>query len=401
MRRTVLIAIGCAALSVMVATGIRQSFGLFLQPVSETLGTGREVYSLANALNNLIYGLPLIGFLADRFGPRRIMMAGGLLYATGLGAVSLVTTPLGLYAVLGVMVGLALSATTYVVVLGAVAQLVPPEERSRAFGFVTAAGSSGMFVMPPLAQYLIAAFGWQRALVVLAALTLLILLLGLGLPSRPGGQLTKEGHKEIDEPFVQVLRRASRNPNYLLLIAGFFVCGFHVAFIATHLPAFLSDQGLPGFVGATALSLVGGFNIVGSFLFGWLGDRFRKKYLLSFLYLGRAIVITLFLLFPITELSALVFGCAIGFLWLATVPLTSGSVAQLFGVRYLSTLYGIVFLSHQVGAFLGVWLGGRIYDATGTYQPVWYMAIALGVFAALVHTPISEKPSQQLEPARA
>lgn len=398
-RRTILIAIGCAALSVMVATGIRQSFGLFLQPVSETLGTGREVYSLAIAMNNLIYGLPLIGFLADWIGPRWVIVGGGLLYAAGLCLMTLITTPAGLYVTMGVTVGIALSATTYVVVLGAVAQLVTADQRTRAFGFITATGSSGMFVMPPLTQYLIANYGWRTALIILGGVTLVILLLGLGLPGRPGGQLTKPGQKELDEPLLQVLRRASRHRSYLLITTGFFVCGFHVAFIATHLPAFLTDQGVAPFVGAAVLSLVGGFNVAGSFLFGWLGDHYRKKYLLSFIYLGRAIVISVFLFFPITQTSALLFGCAIGFLWLATVPLTSGTVAQLFGIRYLSTLYGIVFLSHQVGAFLGVWLGGRIYDATGNYDLVWYMAIALGIFASLIHTPISEKPAVALQPA--
>jgi predicted MFS family arabinose efflux permease len=216
-------------------------------------------------------------------------------------------------------------------------------------------------------------------------------LLAFGLPNKPGGHEVGTAVAP-PEPFLQILKKAGSHTGYLLLVTGFFVCGFHVAFIATHLPAYLSDNGLPSFVGAGALSLIGGFNIVGSFFFGWLGDSYRKKYLLSFIYLGRAIVIGLFLLLPLTQVSALVFAGVMGFLWLATVPLTSGTVAQIFGVRYLSTLYGIVFLSHQVGAFLGVWLGGRIFDATGNYDPIWYAAIALGVVAAIVHTPISDAP---------
>jgi MFS family permease len=389
--RLVILAILSAALAVMFSTGIRASFGLFLQPLSGTLGSGREVFSLAIAISNLIYGLPLVGILADRIGSRWVLVAGGLLYMGGLLLMSRITSAAGLNLTLGVMVGLALSATTYVVVLGAVGQLVPPERRSSTFGIITAAGSSGMFVVPPLAQLLLDNYGWQTALVALAGVVSIILLLAFGLPNKPGGHEVGTAVAP-PEPFLQILKKAGSHTGYLLLVTGFFVCGFHVAFIATHLPAYLSYNGLPSFVGAGALSLIGGFNIVGSFFFGWLGDSYRKKYLLSFIYLGRAIVIGLFLLLPLTQVSALVFAGVMGFLWLATVPLTSGTVAQIFGVRYLSTLYGIVFLSHQVGAFLGVWLGGRIFDATGNYDPIWYAAIALGVVAAIVHTPISDAP---------
>ena len=395
-RSVVVTAILCASLSVMLATGIRQSFGLFLKPITETLGTGRETFSLAIAISNIIYGLPLVGILSDKFGPRWIILIGGVLYALGLVVLTGITTALGLNLTLGLMVGFGLSATTYVVVLGAVGQLVTPESRSRTFGIITATGSSGMFVIPPLAQLLVSSFGWQTALLAMAGVSVLIVLLAFGLPSKPAQPSGSQSDPE--EPFITILTRAGRHSGYLLLTTGFFVCGFHVAFIATHLPAFLSDHGLPDSVAAAALSLVGAFNMVGSFLFGWLGDQYRKKYLLSFIYFGRSVVITLFLLLPISEPSALVFGGAMGFLWLATVPLTSGTVAQIFGTRYLSTLYGIVFLSHQVGAFLGVWLGGRIYDATGNYNPVWIMAIILGVFAAIVHTPISDKPAVKVQP---
>lgn len=390
--RRALIAIGCAAFAVMISTGIRQSFGLFLQPITTELNSGREAYSLAIALNNLIYGLPLVGFLADWIGPRLVLLAGGLLYAAGLVLVTMISSTIGLNLTIGLLVGLALSATTYVVVLGAVAQLVPPQQRTRTFGFITAAGSSGMFVVPPIAQFLLVNFAWQTALTILAGLSTVIVLLSFGLPNRPGQQLTSRPQNEPEEPFLQLLRRASRNYSYLLLATGFFVCGFHVAFIATHLPAFLGDQGIPPYVAAGALSLVGGLNIVGSFSFGWFGDLYRKKYLLSLIYLARAVIIAIFLAVPLTNFSALVFGAAIGFFWLATVPLTSGTVAFLFGTRYLSTLYGFAFLSHQVGAFLGVWLGGRVYDATGSYTPIWIAAIALGVFASLVNLPINDQP---------
>jgi predicted MFS family arabinose efflux permease len=386
-QRTLIIAILSASLAVMLSSGIRQSFGLFLAPISEAFASGREVYSLAIAISNLLYGLPLVGILSDRIGSRWVLAAGGLLYGVGLIALARITQASGLYLTMGVAVGLALSATTYVVVLGAVGQLVPPERRSSTFGIITAAGSSGMFVLPPLTQFLLDGFGWQTALIVLGGSTAVIILLAFGLPNKP-----PQTTAQVEEPFLETLKKARGHVGYLLLITGFFVCGFHVAFIATHLPAYLSDNGLSSFAGAAALSLIGGFNIVGSFFFGWLGDTFRKKYLLSLIYMGRVIVIALFLLLPLTQTSALVFAGAIGFLWLATVPLTSGTVAQIFGVRYLSTLFGIVFLSHQVGAFLGVWLGGRYYDTTGSYDLVWVMAIGLGVLAALVHMPISEAP---------
>ncbi|MCY3904893.1 MAG: MFS transporter [Caldilineaceae bacterium] len=391
-RKLVVVAILSASLAVMLSSGIRSSFGLFLPPITETLGTGRENLSIAFAVNNLVFGLPLIGLLSDRFGPRRVLIAGSFLYAIGLVLLTMVTSTLGLVLSFGLLVGVALGATNFVIVLGAVAQLVPEEQRSRVFGLITATSSAGMFVLPPLAQLLLSNLGWQGALFALAAVSSIVALLAFGLPRRPGTQLHGMQQPHVDEPFVRVLERAVRNRGYLLLTAGFFVCGFHVAFISAHLPAYLGDFGQPEFVAAGALALIGAFNILGSMTFGWLGDRFPRKYMLSLIYLGRAVVILLFLLSPVTRVSALIFGGAIGFLWLATVPLTSGTVALFFGPRYLSTLYGIVFFSHQIGAFIGVWLGGRIYDASGTYLPVWIAGIALGVFAALVHLPIPERP---------
>jgi predicted MFS family arabinose efflux permease len=387
-----------ASIAVMISTGIRSSFGLFLQPVSESLGTGREVYSLAIALQNLIYGLPFVGILSDRTSSRRVMVGGGLLYALGLVLISLIARPTGLIFSLGILVGLALSATTYVVVLGAVGQIVSPVQRTTIFGFVTAVGASGMFVIPPLTQLFISNFGWETALICLAFVASIIILLAFGLPKRSGGS-AGETTSIDEEPTAKLLTRARRNRGYLLLTTGFFVCGFHVAFIGTHLPAYLTDNGFGPFVGAAALSLIGVFNMVGSFSFGWLGDRFRKKYLLSFIYAGRALTIALFLIVPLSQPSAFLFSATMGFLWLATVPLTSGTVAQIFGARYLSTLYGIVFFSHQLGAFLGVWLGGRLYDTLGTYNPVWYIAILLGIAAAIIHTPISDQPDRQLQTA--
>ena len=307
MRRPLLIAIICGACSVMLGMGIRQSFGLFLAPVSESLGAGRETYSLAMAISNIIFGLPLVAMLADRVGARWVMLGGGLLYATGLVVMATITTTLGLYLSIGLLVGIALSATTFVTVFGAIGQMVPDASRSRVFGTITSIGSSGMFIIPPLAQYFISNYGWQQALMVLAGVAGFIMLLAFGLPGKANLQTNATGGTVTDEPFLQVLKKAQGHSGYLLLTAGFFVCGFHVAFIATHLPAFLRDQQLPAYIGAWSLSLIGVFNMIGSYLFGWLGDRFRKKHLLSLLYFARAIVISLFLFFPVTQVTALLF----------------------------------------------------------------------------------------------
>lgn len=392
----------CCTLTVFISMGMRQSFGLFLQPVSSALGTGREEFSLAIALQNLVFGLPLIGILADRFGSRLMAAAGGVLFALSLFLLAHTTTSSGLYLSLGFMVGIALSGTSYVVVLGAAARVVPPARRSTVFGVITAAGSLGMFAMVPLVQWQLHEFGWQNAFIISAFLVVIISALAMGLPGmRAVAQGGAGQDKQPHEPLPQVLSRARSHSGYLLLNAGFFVCGFHVAFIATHLPAYLADEGITGMAGAAALSMIGLFNIFGSYLFGMLGDRYRKKYLLSLLYFLRAIVISVFLVIPLSKISALVFGGMIGFLWLATVPLTSGMIAQVFGSRYLSTLYGIVFFSHQIGSFLGVWLGGRLYDATGSYTTVWLAAIILGLLAAAVHLPISDRPLQPLRTQQA
>ena len=387
------IVIACGALMVFVSMGTRQSFGLFLQPITFDLGVGRETFSLAIAWQNLLFGLPLIGILADRFGSRKIAFGGGLLYALSFLLLSATGSPAGLYVNLGLLAGTAIGSTSYVVVLGAAARAVPPEKRSSMFGIITALGSFGMFAVVPGVQWLIASAGWQASFATLAAFVGLTAILALGFPGRNslsnGSPAQSEAQKP--QPLNQVLNCARRHSGYVLLTTGFFVCGFHVAFIATHLPAFLTDKSLSEADAASALAMIGLFNIFGSYLFGHLGDRLRKKYLLSFLYLARAVVIALFLVLPISNFSAIAFGCAIGFLWLATVPLTSGIVAQVFGVRYLSTLYGIVFFSHQIGSFLGVWLGGRIYDMVNSYDTVWILAILLGVAAAILHLPISDQ----------
>jgi predicted MFS family arabinose efflux permease len=396
--REAIVTIAVGAAIVFLAMGVRQSFGLFLAPVSDGLGTGRATFSVAMAIQNIMLGLPLAGILADRVGSRRVAAIGGLVYAAAMVVVARWTSTTGLFVGLGLTAGLALSATSYVVVLGAVGRVVPPHRRASAFGIITAFGSLGMFAMIPVSQSLISAFGWSDAFLGLAVITGLISLLALRLPA---SKEADSPQPEIDEPFLQVLKRARRNRSYLLLVAGFFVCGFHVSFISTHLPAYLSDGGISTGSVTTALALIGLMNIVGSSTFGVLGDRYRKRTLLSILYFSRAVLFVLFLAVPLTNTSAVAFGAIMGFLWLGTVPLTSGTVATLFGVRYLATLYGVVFLSHQVGAFLGVWLGGVVYDSTGSYDTVWIIAIVLGVTSALIHLPIDDRqPAADMRPQK-
>lgn len=379
-------------LIVIISMGTRQTFGIYLQPISESLGIGREIFSLAIATQNIIFGLPIIGILADRYGSRWVAIAGGVLFSLAMFLLSMAQSAGGLLITLGLLAGVALSSTSYVVVLGAVAQVVARERQGRTFGLITAAGSFGMFAVVPAAQWILTNFGWRNTFMALAIFVLIISALATGYPRASRSKTAKANSSDAESSLLRIMRQAKNHSGYWLLNLGFFVCGFHVAFVATHLPAYLTDNGLTPTIGATALSLVGLFNLAGSYLFGYLGDFYRKKYLLSAIYLGRAVVFAVFILVPITNTSALVFGSAIGFLWLATVPLTSGMVAQIFGSRYLSTLYGFVFFSHQIGAFLGVWLGGRLYDTIGNYTPVWLIAIGLAVVAFVAHLPISDRP---------
>ncbi|QDX25513.1 MFS transporter [Sphingomonas suaedae] len=386
------VVIFCAAAIVTLAMGVRQAFGLFLPDMSTDLGIGRSSFGLALALQNLLFGLvqPFVGALGDRHGAGRVVAGGTLLYAAGLVAASMASSALGLHLSFGLMVGMALSATTFVVVLGAVGRVVLPEKRGMAFGIVTAGGSLGQFLVVPAGQLLIGELGWRMALVALAGLIAVMLVLAIGVAGKPAAAAQRSGVPE--QSMAQALREASGNRNFWLLNAGFFVCGFHVAFIATHFPAYLTDKGLGLAIGANALALVGLFNIFGSYLFGMWGDRWSKKGLLAALYALRSVVMVAFLIAPLTPASALMFAAAMGFLWLGTVPLTSGLVGQIFGMRYLSTLYGIVFLGHQVGSFFGAWLAGLMFDWTGSYDSIWVASVALGLIAALLHLPISERP---------
>ena len=394
MKRTSTVII-CGAIIVTLSMGVRQAFGLFLPQMSMDLGISRSSFGLALAIQNLMFGLvqPFVGALADKHGAGRVILFGTLLYVGGLVAAAMATSALGLHLSLGAMVGMALAGTTFVVVLGVVGRVVPPEQRSLSFGIVTAGGSLGQFLVVPMGQMLLSELGYRMAFIALAGLVALCAPLALGLAGKPEETLSAG---TTAQSLGAALREAGGNQSYWLLNAGFFVCGFHIAFIATHVPAYLNDGGLGLQVGATALALVGLFNIFGSYFFGVSGDKVRKKWLLSGLYGARAVVIALFLLAPLSQFSALAFAAAMGFLWLGTVPLTSGLVGQIFGIRYLSTLYGVVFLSHQVGSFFGAWAAGYAYDLTGSYDLAWGTSIALGVAAMILHLPIRDQPVPRL-----
>ena len=397
MSRTAKLVIVAGVLCLILAMGIRQSFGIFLTPIAIDLQVGRQAFGMAIALQNLLWGLaqPFSGAIADKFGAARVMIAGGLVYAIGVGLAAFATDPLALNVTLGGLVGLALAGTTYGTVLGAVGRVVPPEKRSLAFGACTAAGSFGMFAVVPGAQGLLDAFGWRDAFIVLAISISLLVPLAFGF--RESDRLIAAGYG--GQTIMTALGEARTHSGYWLLNAGFFVCGFHVAFVATHLPAYLADHGLSPSVSAWSLAMIGLFNIFGSYLFGALGGRYRQKWVLASIYLARAVVIGLFLLMPLSGASAIAFGAGIGFLWLGTVPLTSGLVARVFGVRYLSMLYGVVFASHQVGAFFGAWGGGWAYDVLGSYDLIWLASIGLALFAAAVHIPIRDRPLPRLREA--
>ena len=396
-QRTLLVLLSSAVI-IGISMGVRQANGLLQLPITGELGVGREVFGFAIALGFLAFGLaqPFVGIISDRFGADKVVFAGGLIYATGLATTSLAGDAFGLYASLGVLIGLAMAMTTYTIVLAAIARAYPPERRGFAGGIATAAGSFGMFAFVPITQWLLSGVGWTVTLYVLAAIALLICLFGLGLrpPETAGGSASADTQSLGD-----ALREAGGHSGFWLLTIGFFVCGFHVAFIGTHLPAFLQDAEIDPGTAATAFAMIGLVNIVGSLFFGTMGDRFRKKYVLSVIYLARAFVFALFLVLPMNGVTAIVLSAAIGFLWLGTVPLTNGVVAQVFGLKYLSTLAGIVFMSHQIGSFIGAWLGGWVYDATGNYDTVWIASIALGLAAAALHWPIADAPVARLRPA--
>lgn len=389
LRPGVVIAAGCTIS--LLGFGVRAGFGLFQAPMMADLGWGREVFALAIAIQNLLWGLglPFVGMVADKFGSARVLVVGAILYAAGIYLMSVSTTPLMLHLTGGVLVGLALSGTSFSLVLAAFARMVPPDKQSWAMGIGTAAGSLGQFLMVPLGQAFIDGYGWSTALLLMGLCALLIVPLALPMTAAGKGAFSAGREQTIG----QALREAGGHSSYLFLTAGFFVCGFHVAFVAVHLPAYITDQGLPGELGAWALALVGLMNIVGSYASGVLGGRYPKKYLLASIYFLRAIVFAVFIMLPVSSLSVLIFSGVLGLLWLSTVPATSSLVALMFGPRYMATLFGIVFLSHQCGSFLGVWLGGYAFDTMGSYDVVWWLSVALGVASAILHLPIVERPA--------
>jgi predicted MFS family arabinose efflux permease len=390
MAASLLVLVGGGAV-IALSIGIRQSFGLFLQPMSEALGSGREVFAMAIAVQNLVWGAtqPFFGAAADRWGAGRVVAASGLLYALGLYLMGAGSSEGELYLSGGLVIGLALSGTSFAVVLGAVGRAFTPDQRPMALGLASAGGSFGQFAMVPLGQAFISEYGWSLALMIMAALALSMVLLAMTLAQRAENQpVAAPSAASLGEAMAE----ARHHRGYHLLVAGFFVCGFHITFIATHLPAYLNDRGLAADEAAFALALIGLFNIFGSIACGMAGGRFAKKNVLALLYLARAVVILGMLLAPLAAWSAYVFTALMGLLWLGTVPLTSALVAQVFGPRYMGALFGIVFFSHQIGAFIGVWLGGYVYDLTGSYDVVWWISIVLGLVAAALHWPINERP---------
>lgn len=385
---------GC--LVAMLGFGPRASLGLFLPAMSAEMPWGRDAFAFAVALQNLLWGLgqPFAGAIADKFGASRVLAVGGVFYGLGLIGMPYAQSIPMLNGTAGFLIGLGLAGCSFNLVLGAFAKILPEEKRPLAFGLGTAAGSFGQFLYAPMAVYLMGATSWQTTLSVWGWSFLLVLPLSLLLATKPAANTGSE----VTEGLKSILKRAAAHRSYQLLVAGFFVCGFHIAFITVHLPAYLNDKGLSPAIGGKVLAAIGLFNILGCLMVGWMMPRYPKRWLLSAIYGIRSLAIIAFLLTPVSPSSALLFGASIGFLWLSTVPPTSALVGVMFGTRYLSTLYGVVFLSHQLGAFLGVWLGGWLYVTTGSYNVIWWIAVALGVFAALIHLPIKER-SAALVPA--
>lgn len=381
--------LACGAAIVTLSMGVRHGFGLWLQPITQAQDWTRETFSFALAVQNLSWGIVGVfaGMMADKFGAFRVLVVGALLYALGLLGMALSPTPLAFMLTTGVLIGAAQAGTTYAVVYGVIGRNIAPERRSWAMGVAAAAGSFGQFLMVPVEGMLIAALGWQQALMVLAAAVLLIAPLAWGL--REVSSTSGTGvHRE--QTIVQALREAFRYRSFQLLMAGYFVCGFQVVFIGVHLPSYLKDHNLSPQVASTALALIGLFNVFGTYAAGVLGQRLAKRHILATIYLARSVTITVFLLAPLTPWSVYLFASVMGVLWLSTVPPTNAVVAQIFGVAHFSMLGGFVFFSHQIGSFMGVWLGGVLYDRTGSYDVVWLIAIGLGVLAALVNLPVKE-----------
>jgi MFS family permease len=380
----------CGCLISLLSFGPRSVLGLFLVPMTETQGWSREIFALSLAIQNLMWGIgqPFAGAVADRYGTGRVLAFGGLVYAGGLVLMAWAPTPAWLHVSAGLMIGLGMAAASFSIVLAAFGRRVPPEKRPMVFGIGTAAGSMGQFLFAPMGRAFIADYGWEQALILLGVIMLAIPVLAFALRGRSDQSAAADFIK--DQTLTQAVTQAFAHRSYVLLVIGFFVCGFHVAFITAHLPAYLEDLGMDPTLGAWSLALIGLFNVIGSLASGVISGKYSKPIFLALIYLARAAIIALFLILPISTLTVLVFSATMGLLWLSTVPPTSALVAIMFGPKYMATLMGIVFFNHQLGAFLGVWLGGRLYDTTGSYDVVWYLGIALGILAAIVHWPIRE-----------
>ena len=389
----------CGAAIVTLSMGIRHGFGLWLQPITQAQGWTRETFAFAIAIQNLSWGICGIfaGMLADKLGAFKVLLGGAVLYSLGLVGMALSPTGFMFTLTAGVLIGAAQAGTTYAVIYGIIGRNISADKRSWAMGVAAAAGSFGQFLMVPIESFLISNIGWQQALLILAGAVLLIMPLALGLRESGfgGGQAAKR-----DQTIVQALREAFKYPSFQLLMAGYFVCGFQVVFIGVHMPSYLKDKGLSPEVAGYALALIGLFNVFGTYAAGSLGQRMPKKNILVFIYFTRAVVITAFIAAPLSPMSVYIFSSIMGLLWLSTVPPTNAAVAQIFGVAHLSMLGGFVFFSHQIGSFLGVWLGGVLYDRTGSYDIVWYITIALGIFAGLINLPVREAPIQRAAPTQ-
>ena len=400
--RTPLVIIICGCLISVIAFGPRSALGFFLTPMSQANHWGRDVFAFALAIQNLLWGVgqPIAGGIADRYGAPRVLIAGSILYALGLYLMATAASPVTLTASAGVLIGFGLSGCSFTIVVGSFGKLMPPEWRSAAFGFGTAAGSFGQFLYSPVAVALNGVVGWQMTLLIFAGVMALIIPLSLALAT-PRAPAAAQAAPTAPQSLRHALAEAFGHRSYVLLVLGFFTCGFQLAFITVHLPAYLLDRGLSAQVGGWTLAVIGLFNIIGSITSGYLGSRMSKRYLLSVIYLLRALAIVFLIALPASAVTTLIFGAMMGLLWLSTVPPTSGLVALMFGTRWLAMLFGFAFLSHQVGGFLGVWLGGLVFDHFGTYDPVWWLAIAFGVASAVINLPIVEKPVERAVEAAA
>ena len=390
--RTPLVIILCGCVIALLGFGPRSSLGFFIKPMGQELSWGRDVFGLALAVQNLLWGLgqPIAGAIADRFGTLRVMIVGALMYAGGLAVMRYSSTPMSLELGAGVLMGFGLSGCSFNLVLSAFSKLLPPERRGIALGAGTAAGSFGQFLFAPFGVALIDNFGWQTALMVFACLMLLIIPMSLALSTPP--QTADSAAAADQQSFRMALAEAFGHRSYVLLVLGFFTCGFQLAFVTVHLPPFLVDSGISVQIGGWVVAAIGLFNIIGSLSVGWMQNRLPKRYILSLIYLARAISIVAFISFPITTFSAIMFGAVTGLTWLSTVPPTSALVALMFGTRWFATLYGFAFVSHQVGGFLGVWLGGIVFEQFGSYTPIWWLSVLFGLLSALINLPIVEQP---------